>query len=279
MSEQKGQSVHFNKLNNKEKESKLLQLLNGSKSQVTVWEKGKSQKSICHIQGPLSTKFDVFVSEQSELQDLLDKDVLVAFSLSGLNFFAQAKCYADSKGTFIRFEGDFFKSERRTNFRLLTDPHHDVYIHVFLKAETEDELSNVISFNAKTSETGLFKNFLALLNSESDEFSEEGFIKIKVLDLSASGAALQLGEMEKELFEKLNSTLGKMFLDFNGKVIEVPGAKIHYINPLKSKSQKTNVYKAGIEFIDVDTNFDVEISKMLNKVLRDVDKEFEDFLS
>ena len=69
-----------------------------------------------------------------------------------------ASKYSASKKVVV-IHGKIFKSERRANFRLLTFPHHQVYLHI----QTDDsELheSNVINFQTKVSETGIFKDFL-----------------------------------------------------------------------------------------------------------------------
>lgn len=277
MSKKVESGVYFNKLNEQEKESKLFQLLAMAKSEVLVWEKGSNDKLKVEIEGPLSSRMEVRVIT-SEIKKLLAKNVLVNFSLSGLNFFAQCECFEHNEYYFLKFNGEFYKSERRSNFRLITDPHHDVYVHIETESQ-ENDPSNVVSLKTKTSQTGLFKNFLNLVSEKNDStINLKNALKLKVLDLSVTGAALQLGELEKTIFEGKSNEFGSLHLDFNGQFFTIPGAKVHYITELKRKSIVGKVYKAGIEFIGVDTNLDEKLSAIINATLRGIDKEFEDFL-
>ena len=74
-----------------------------------------------------------------------------------------------------------FKGERRSAYRLLTYPHHEVYIAIHIPDEEVDK-SNVISLNSKMSQTNLFKNFLQIVDGDDNNQYREGYFPFRVLE-------------------------------------------------------------------------------------------------
>jgi hypothetical protein len=277
MSDDSDSNIHFKELNKEEKRSKLSHLCSLNHATATIWKKGSSKK--------IQIEFLDFYSEQEEVlvegkipEDLLNQDILYSFELSGLNFFGKSKLSSQTlEKIYLNTSQTLYKSERRVNFRLLTYPHQEVYLHFPIPFEKNDQ-GKVINLSTGISETGLFENFLKVVR-ESEESNEiDGHIKIRVLDVSVTGAALLLSDYENDLLPKMNERLGEVILDFNGELIEIPDCEILYKLDFKVQGKKSVFKKAGLKFKDIDTNLDELLSGVINKTLRSIESEFEDFL-
>lgn len=277
MTKENEPSVYFNKLNDQEKTSKLNMLANLPKAELIVWEKGSAMKHKLKVGGPLSKKLELIIIDHFP-KSLFSKNLLINFNLSGLKFFGTGIIDERENSSIIKLIGELYKSERRSNFRLLTHPHHEVYIYIKAQNENDSSQSNILHLHTKTTETGLFKNFLTLIDGGESVEKNDEYLKFKVLDLSVTGLALQVGELEKKYLPEMNVDFGMSYLEFNDQKFQLPGAEILYINLIKSDKGVSSVYKAGIKFLNVDTNLDEQLSSLLNKTLRGVEKEFEDFL-
>ncbi|MAX65611.1 MAG: hypothetical protein QF441_13930 [Bacteriovoracaceae bacterium] len=280
MSSSKQPQVYFKKLNTAEKESKIYQLVNQKKSELTIWKKGSEKKIKLHPETFLKTKKQLEILDKVP-SDYLDVPLLYSFDLAGLHFFGKTKITTQTNNKYyLHCEEDLFKSERRSNFRLLTYPHQDVYVHLKVINEEKTEESNVVGLKTGTSETGLFKNFLKIIGDDGEETETkiEGYGKYRVLDLSVTGLAVQFGEFENKLFSQLNKDLGLIYLEFNSEIVKIPGGQILYKQETLANDKKTKVYKAGMQFLNIDTNLDEKLASLINKTLRSLDSEFEDFL-
>ncbi|MAZ49093.1 MAG: hypothetical protein CME65_11055 [Halobacteriovoraceae bacterium] len=274
---EKDKNVFFKELNEKEKASKLVQLAKSQTGEVVLWKKGSADKFKAKVVNYFTTRKEIQV--EGELpEDFFNDEVLFSFVLTGVHYFGQCKVLSFAK-TKIYLDpiGKIFKSERRANFRLLTFPHHQVYLHI----QTDDsELheSNVINFQTKVSETGIFKDFLGIINDkDGGDRVLEGYIKLRVNDVSVTGLNLQLSDLEKTKLP-LKKDLGEVILEFNDIHIPIPGAQILYILEGVARDKKTKIYRAGVQFLNLDTNTDQKLAGLINKTLRHLESEFEDFL-
>lgn len=273
-------NVIFKALNESEKLSKLAQLSKSKNSNIVVWKKGSSEKH--------KLKVCDFMRMRSQIQILKDfpkeltsVEVLFSFELSGLSFFGKAKVVERLETQiWLDISGELYKSERRKNFRLLTFPHHSVYIN-FQIGKEKIRTSNVLSIKGNSGEqTGLFNNFLNLMGeeSETETLDPEEYLRFRVLDISATGMAFQFGNIEREFFEGDEPTFNNSVLEFNKKMITIPELKILYVQDGYALDKSTTVTKAGVAFQNVDTNLDAELSLLINKALRSIESEFEGFL-
>jgi len=269
MTEEK--QTYFTKQNDKEKQSKLAQVSNAALV-LTIWEKGSSVKEKFSTTEFDRNDFFLYLSSNDK-STYINKKVLYAFSINGVNYFGKGELN-DLRDNRYRLDcsDDLFKSERRENFRLLTYPHHNSYIQIPL-SDTEVESSNIVDFKTKMSQTGLFKNFLEIVGDDVGDI-KEGFVKFRVLDLSVSGLAFQIGEIEKEIIEDIKE-LSPVFVFFNEE-IEIPKLEIRYIVPMIQKSGVA--YKVGAKFLDIDVNTDQHLGKLINSAMRNFESEFEDFI-
>lgn len=277
MTEETDQRVFFKKLTEEEKHSKLSQLARSVENVITIWKKGSSDKYKLSPVQYFRSKADMQVDGKYP-EDFLNQEFLYSYELAGLHFFGKCKLTSlTQKLVYLECHGDLFKSERRANFRLLTFPHQQVYIHIPVPIEKEDE-SNLISLNTGKSETGLFQNFLSVIDDKPIDTRVEGHVRLRVIDISVTGLAAQLGHIENKLFEQINVELGPIQLEFNDEMIKIPNGKILYKLDYLAPDKKTRMYKAGLHFLNVDTNLDEELANLINQTLRSLESEFEDFL-
>lgn len=273
-------NVYFKQLSVQEKISKLALLPRSKKKLITLWLKGSSEKFKLETQEFFRSKNE-FQLDGSLPEKFINETLLFSFEISGLHFFGKCEVVSISdKNIFIDMKYDVFKSERRANFRLLTYPHHEVYISIKIEKE-ELEKSNIVNLKTKVSQTKLFNNFLNMMQDELEETPIEvleDHIEFRVIDLSVTGLAFQFSDIEKSFFEKFNVELGKMYLNFNGEYVQINGGEILYKLDFVSSNRSTKLYKAGVRFTGVDTNMDSALGNIINKTMRSVESEFEDFV-
>ncbi len=270
-------NVHFKALNRAEKISKISQACKLPSLKATIWVKGETKYEV---------SFQNFFQEQEEIlieghiiDSIIGKDVLYSFDLNGLKLFGKGKLTTQTgNNVYLNFSGDLFKSERRINFRLLTYPHQEVYLHLPIET-VSDEKGNLINLKTGISETGIFENFLEFIQQENEEESQiPNHLKIRVLDISVTGAALLLSEQEHDLLSKYENKFEKIILDFNGDLIEIPGCTILYSLDYEVQGKNVTYKKSGMKFENLDINLDEKLSSIINKTLRTLESEFEDFL-
>ena len=267
------QKTHFAKQNDAEKKSKL-QLAQNLGSTILLWKKGAKERYSFKIKKVDRDNLLLFL-DKSCLDSHKIKNVLYSFTLSGLSFFGKASITSSAdQAVVLNYKDDLFKCERRLNFRLLTFPHYQTYVHLPIELD-ERTSSNVVSFQTGVSETGLFKNFLHILGESDDELFHEGYLKFRVLDLSVTGLSFKIGQVEKEIIEK-SGLLKSVYLELDGREILIPEIQVKYIAPLVSGNDVA--YKVGVEFFGVDLSTDQKIAKLINDSIRELESDFEELV-
>lgn len=270
-----GSSPYFQLLNDDEKASKLALAVKAG-SDVTVWEKGSKERASLLAAEFVRADERLLCSGSSD-KGLSGKEVLFSFEANGLSFFGGGELKKIKPGLYaLQATKKLYKNERRANFRLLTFPHHKVYLHIAAEEEETAE-GNVVGIKSGVSQTGLFKNFLKLIGGSDEAGEKEGHISFRVLDLSVSGAALQVGELESGGFAPGSKT-GPLVLEFNGEEEEIQDGEVVYNIDMIPSNNGQRLRKAGIKFLRVDTNQDQRLAKLINSALRDFESEFEDFI-
>jgi hypothetical protein len=262
--------AHFKELTVLEKQSKLSFVAN-QKIKVTLWQKGVATKYQVYTTLFLIEDFILVLKADSVLDETV-RDYLYNFSINGVSFFG--KCIFKSTDSKLSLDcsGVLYKSERRKNYRLLAYPHYKSYAEIELE-EIDITESNVVSLNTKKSTTGLFKNFLELV-SDNDTV-EKPALSFRVFDLSVTGISLMFGDIEYELLKELDE-ITDLTVKLDVHEFQIEKAEICYILDLVGDTGYS--YRAGIKFLDMDTNLDNKIGFIINQFLRDTDSEFEDFL-
>lgn len=261
----------FSKLTNKEKLSRLAMLVY-KKEKVIVWEKGKKS---CFTFIPTSLDgYSVRLVAEKPYKKI-HTDCLYSFQINGANFFGCAK-FTDIDGEFtIECSGDLYKLERRKNLRLLSFPHHKLYI--FIKSKFFETGDNIVDIKLGRSLYDIFNEFLEESGKDYKKGYIENHLPFRVMDFSIGGVSIHIGELEKELFEE-GLELGQVFLNFDGRKIVVPNAKVVYLKKTKSHSRKFNVIKVGIQFLEVDKKLEFVLGGLLFEAIKDVTNDFEDFI-
>lgn len=254
-----------------------LGLLGSSKSALTIWIKGNKDKYNYNV-----AKFD-----KDRMEVVLDTKenpfktgdvVLCTFELRGINFFSEVIFQLSISGyPVLQFKNTLFKSERRSSYRLLTFPLYEVFAEFDLGEDYQG--GKVVDMKTRTSQTGLFKNFLKLMGDKEEIESQGSTLKIRVQDLSTTGMSLHIGEVEREYFQK-DSIFQKVSIKFSDEVIVVPEAKIIYVVDYISSDKLVKKYKLGVHFENLPTSIDDQIGKKINRLLRenDFNKDFENFI-
>jgi hypothetical protein len=252
-----------------------LALLGQSRGLVTIWIKGNKDK---HSYSSL--QFDKermeLVLNTMAIHFKEGEQVLCAFDLRGMNFFAECTFQLAIDGhAVLLFKEHIFKSERRTSYRLMTYPLYEVW-SVFDLPDVYGG-GKVVDLKTGHSQTGLFKSFLSIV--EGDEAAGDGQLKIRIQDLSTTGMALHVGEQEIVYFKK-DTVFGNVVIRFSDEDIVIPKAKIVYVVDYISKDKNIKKYKLGVHFEELPMTIDERIGKKINELLRlnDHNKDFENFL-
>lgn len=264
----------FSKQDPSEKLSRL-SLLGSSRGTITVWIKGKKDKY----------NYNVFKFDKDRMEIVLDaKDkiftpgqtVLCTFELRGMNFFSEVIFQESISGfNVLQVKNTLFKSERRSSYRLLTFPLYEVWAEFDLGEVYEG--GKVVDLKSRNNQTGLFKNFLQLLDDKTPDDTDK--FKIRVQDLSTTGMALHIGELEKKYFVK-DFVFQNMKIRFTDETIVVPEAKVVYVVDYISSDKNIKKYKVGVHFSNLPPATDDLIGKKINRLLRenDFNKDFENFI-
>ncbi len=265
-------SVHFTKLNQEEVERKLIAFKN-SESYMTIWKKGKKERGIFKA---LDIKNDpIQLTIKGGESSLEGGEVLAHFSLNSLSFFFKSNIEKKGSNYLLSEIKEFVKAERRTSFRLLTYPHKKVFLKFTLDNLPEKKSENLVSIETGTSETGLFINFLDLLNQSVEEPQSLSDLKLRVQDLSSTGLCFEVGALEKEYLEK-NKTLKDVELNFEEVTLTIPKMSIVYIKKHKNFLSDIQVYRVGVEFHELDDATERLLSKKINDYIYQLEKKFED---
>ncbi len=262
----------FSKLDQAEKDNRLSAIANTG-GKVTLWIKGDKEKHLLRVKTYDSDRMILSLDSQEDLFPNYTS-VLCSFEFRGMNFFSQT-IFLKSSGDFvcIKFASDLFKSEKRTSYRLMTFPLHEVW--AIFNLEEGYQGGKVIDFRTKQSTTGLFNKFLNLVEGDENDSSA---LKIRVQDLSTTGMALHIGELESKYFPN-NSVYKNVRIKFLDEEIIIPEVKIVYAVNFIGSDKNLKKYKLGIHFENLPNALDNLLGKKINSLLRESDhnKDFENF--
>ncbi len=262
----------FSKLDQAEKDNRLNAIANTG-GKVTLWIKGDKEKQLLAVKSYDAERMILALDTQENLYPNYTS-VLCSFEFRGMNFFSQT-IFLKSSGDFacIKFAADLFKSEKRSSYRLMTYPLHTVWAEFNLEEAYQG--GKVINFRTKQSTTALFNKFLTLV--EGDE-TNPSVIKIRVQDLSTTGMALHIGEIESKYFTK-DSVYKNVRIKFTDEEVIIPEIKVLYAVNYVGSDKNLKKFKIGIHFENLSNGLDNWLGKKINSLLRESDhnKDFENF--
>jgi hypothetical protein len=258
-----------------------LGLLGSSKGRVTIWVKGSQEKRSAQVQD-FDKETSTLLLHLKDSSFTKQKKILCTFELRGMNFFSEVSPSLGLDGNVVLiFSKTIYKSERRTSYRLLAGPIYEI----FAQFKLSDPLieSKVIDIKLKQSQTGLFRNFLKIVDGSADLVSDSqeknNFLKIKIQDLSTTGMSFFVGSHELSFFKKDN-IFEKVILGFSDEEITIPSVKIIYVVDYISKVKMIKKFKVGVHFENLPLSLDDLLGKKINLLMRENDsnKEFENFI-
>lgn len=266
----------FSKLDPKEKESRLFQL-GVSKGQVTVWVKGDKQKHHLTVLEFDKQRSEIILDTKNNLF-AKGTQLLCSFELRGMHFFSEVIVNKSLVDYFIlEFKGLLYKTEKRSSYRLLTFPIYQVNAEFDLGESYEG--GKIVDFKTRQSQTGLFKNFLNLVeNKDPSEIDVTQTEKFRVQDLSATGLSLHVSELEAGYFSK-GMIFKNVNIIFTDETIVVPEVKVVYLVDFITGDRKIKKYKVGLHFPNNSVTVDENLGRKINELLREIDfnKDFENF--
>ncbi len=262
----------FSALNAAERRSKLRQLAQ-VRGSVTLWTKGDIRRDAHRVRAFLR-EGDVLTleSDPSVPLHVVGQALLGSFELHGVSFFFKGQAGGTSADVLeVIVGGDFYKSERRRNFRMLAFPLYEVNLR--LKLGEGYAGGNVLDIQRRPGNTGLFRSFLKLVEGAASETEAS----LRVQDLSATGLSLQLTEAELPWF-KTGGSFEDAQLRFPDESISLPNLQVVYVVDLIGEKGPKR-FKAGLRF-GGDANTEDRVAAKINALLREVDanRDFEDFL-
>jgi len=263
----------FSALNDAEKRSKLRQLAQ-SKGSVTVWPKGSASRTVYRIR-EFERDGDVIHLHHEGEPPKVDQALLGSFELHGVSFFFKAQAgQASEEGWQLRANGEFYKSERRRNFRMLAFPLYEV--HLSLPLGEGYTGGKVVDIQRRPGQTGLFRSFLKLVEAAGSGAGETE-ASLRVQDLSATGLSILLSEAELPWF-RAGGVFEGVRLRFPDETVTLPSLQVVYVvDQIGDRGPKK--FKAGLRFAG-DTATEEKIAAKINALLREVDanRDFEDFI-
>ena len=266
----------FSKQDPTEKLSRL-SLLGSSRGTVIVWLKGKKEKHTYQVLKYDKDREEIVLDSKDTIFKA-GEIVLCSFELRGMNFFSETIFQVSISGyNVLQVKNILYKSERRSSYRLLTYPMYEVYVDFNLGEAYVG--GKVVDMKSRSSQTGLFKNFLQIVGDEKETSSPGEKLKIRVQDLSTTGMAIHVGELESKHFQK-EMIFENVDIRFTDEVIQVPEVKVVYVVDYISSDKNIKKYKVGLHFNNLPTLIDDQIGKKINRLLRenDFNKDFENFI-
>jgi hypothetical protein len=267
---------HFTSLTEPEKKSKLWQL-SSAKGKCTLWQRGQRERRPFRVKD--------FVRDESRLvlhrepgSLAVGQDILGTFDLKGVSFFLKGKISKlDQDELHLVVAGDFYKSERRRNFRLLAYPIYEITASFKLPAHYEG--GKVVDIRNKSSQTGLFKSFLRIVEPQRSS-EEQNLFRIRVQDLSLTGMSVFIGAAELEWF-RAGEKLSAIEVNLQGEKLVFPDCRIVYVvDQIGNRDGQQKKYKVGIRFEAMVDELERALAGKINALLRSIDanSEFEEFL-
>jgi len=267
-----GDNSKFIELYPDEVQSRLKNLYTNGE-EVSLWMKGS--KVVCKTKlSALDLRDDIFQVYKAKNLDKLNKGaILFHFQINQMKYFGEGRL---EKNGIVKVTGKIFKSERRTDFRLMGYPVLNIIAKFDFSKFLEEDKNNILYLDQKKSETRVLKSFLNFLQGDD----RVGIAKYKVLDISAKGMSILIPRLDAELFKDDSKTY-KFEIDFLGDTFEISMGKIVYnIDYIGSTPLFDKGNKIGFEFMGLPGKIEKELVKKINDNTRDsfIFNEFEDSL-
>jgi hypothetical protein len=277
--------TNFIKLDLSEIHSKLSSLAD-SKEIVKIWLKG-ADPCLYRVADALFGKQSglaslVLFGESDEQDGSFDgKRVFVGFEIGDINYFTEARVVRDSAGErlTLNLEPNIYRSEKRSNERLLTFPHHQVY--AYFKIPKAAAPVNVIPLKKVDESYASFKRQQKermLKELEKKIGDVEDLVGFRAMDVSNNGISFLVTEEEISHFSSKDKRYDFTLL-FDGNAFAIKASKIIYkVEFVTKKDNREQSFKVGMNF-----NPDTTLSQLVNDILKKSEltgfqRDFENFI-
>ncbi len=268
--------TNFTTLSESEKKSKLWQL-SSAKGKCTLWQRGQKERRPFRVKDYNRETNQLVMHQELEVLGV-GQEILGTFDLKGVSFFFKAKVTkADREDVTVEATGEFYKSERRQNFRLLAYPVYDITASFRLPVDYEG--GKVVNIHNKSNQTGLFKSFLKLVEPQRSP-EDQNRLRIRVQDLSLTGMSIFIGPAELDWF-RAGETFRDLEVSLEDEKLIFPDCRIVYVvDQIGTSDRQQKKYKVGVRFEALPEEIERRLAAKINNLLRSVDanKEFEEFL-
>jgi hypothetical protein len=159
----------------------------------------------------------------------------------------------------IKLDLNLYMLESRNHERLITVPHHQVYIYLKLPVVDENPIaSNVISLRSVKAPREELKEY------QRKHLGDSELMGFRVVDLSRNGFSFLAARSEHETLTKVFEESLNLTMMFNGTSYFLKMAKIAYTHPyVNSKAKSIPMYKLGVEY-EPDDKLSAELKKFLD---------------
>lgn len=158
----------------------------------------------------------------------------------------------------IQLDQNLYMLEGRDHERLVTIPHHQVYIYLKIPTDEQERMSNVISLRVPRAPTGELKEY------QRKHLGDSELMGFRVVDLSRNGFSFLAAQTEHEKLESVFRENLNLTLMFNGSSYFLKKAQIAYSHPfVNSKIKSIPMFKLGVEY-EPEERLEIELKKYLD---------------
>ncbi len=252
--------------------SKLKRLCQGATS-LHVWKRGEKNFFVVPhlVEEKGAGNVLLHFTPKQELTFGVGQELLFYFIQNSVQYFSSGNLVKRETGWGLEITGEAFKREKRKNERLLTFPHHQVFVYFDFKKNQSP--ANVVFLDQ-----GLGKKKSILEKFLKQNTSVEGFTGFRILDVSQSGFSFTVSKNEKQ---HLNEGITyPVQLHFDGLIFEIAEIKVvHSVDYIDPRFGHVPMFKVGAQMLKTNELLSNKIAAMLGEESKRVElsSEFENF--
>lgn len=252
--------------------SKLKRLCQGA-ANIHLWKRGeKATSAVAHfVEEKGSGNLLLHFTPKDEMIYSVGQEILFYFIQNSVQYFSSGNLKRQENGWALEVIGEVFKREKRKNERLLTFPHHQVF--VYFNFQKKQSPNNVIFLDQGL---GSKKRILEKFLKRSDQ--TDGMTGFRVLDISLNGFSFTISKNEKLHFKE--GATEAIQLHFNGLIYEISDVKIiHFVDYIDPRFGHVPMQKVGVHMLKPNELLRDKITQMLGEESKRVElsSEFENF--
>ncbi len=275
----------------KEEALKILDELAFNRKQVTLWRKGHPYRhhfnALKVSEGKQSTTLFIDPHDHG-LVPKIGHHTLGSFTHEGLSFFISGTFICSKDSFSIDLQGDIFKCERRSNFRIKEEDTLNLYLFLeknkfnFLQEEDiERYLEMKFHDNPNFALTNeQYADMIEEHQNESNNIIEsvenifhhvgekENYVGYPVFDISLTGISFFADEITRFTLKK-HRILNEIKVILNDHLFVIPDSNIVYAKEIPDPQIKHKVnYRMALNFGQLNAETQKNLSRVLNEIKR-----------